>query len=55
MKTIKTTVKENARPASVAIVNKNTDTQTDPFFAKPSDPVREGREQGIEVIRHLLI
>lgn len=29
--------------------------ENDPFFAEPADPIREGREQGVEVICHLLI
>ena len=56
MKTIKTTTEEkNTQSSSIAASPKNAYTKPDPFFAEPSDPVREGREQGIEVIRHLLI
>ncbi|OAM88529.1 hypothetical protein OH491_10355 [Termitidicoccus mucosus] len=50
--TSKNTTKENAQPVAK---NKNAGHETDAFFAEPVDPVREGREQGLEVIRHLLI
>jgi len=39
---------------TAAKTNANADAP-DSFFAEPFDPVREGREQGFEVIRHLLI
>jgi hypothetical protein len=56
-------ITKKTSPATAATTRnngKNDATKTnadasDPFFAEPFDPVQEGREQGFEVIRHLLV
>jgi len=53
-------ITEKTSPATARDTETNNATKTnadapDSFFAEPFDPVQEGREQGFEVIRHLLI
>lgn len=43
------------RESKTANTHAHATENTDPFFAEPVDPVQEGRAQGLEVIRHLLI
>ena len=57
MKTSNTTKGKHAQKTNAAVMqNASAPAENhDPFFAEPIDPIREGREQGIEVIRQLLI
>jgi len=55
-----THITKKTSPATALATGKNNNAKInadapDPFFAEPFDPVQEGREQGFEVIRHLLV
>lgn len=55
--TMKSTIqKPTATKTTATTATAGADVAThDAFFAEPIDPVLEGRERGLEVIRHLLI